>query len=69
MKLKCPNCDSDLRLVKSYSGADWNCEKGEGSKYGWEVRLECISCPHSFPLGNIREEKDFSPTVLKPYID
>lgn len=59
----CPDCGSELKLSIAYSGADWHCMAGEGSGYGYEVRLWCQTdgCSRVFPLGMIRNNADFSP--------
>lgn len=53
-KLKCPSCNSNLRLSIGYTGADWNTKK-EG--YGWEVSLECTNedCREINTIGMMKE--------------
>lgn len=67
--LKCPSCQSVLKLSQGYTGADWDCEKGEGSNYGWELSLDCTNknCAYIFTLGHTKELDDFSPVINKPY--
>ncbi|MFD1363076.1 hypothetical protein [Lentibacillus salinarum] len=69
LKLKCPSCHSNLKLSEGYTGCDWNCEKGEGSNYDWEISLDCTNdrCAYVFALGHIKEIGDFSPAINKPY--
>jgi len=59
--LKCPDCNSNLRLHVGYSGADWNTAKGEGSGYDWEVSLLCLNddCRRLFTIGNVKDEYNF----------
>ena len=58
-KLKCPSCNSNLKLSIGYTGCDWNSKKGEGegSGYGWEVSLECTNedCRNMYTIGMMKE--------------
>lgn len=69
LKLKCPSCNSVLKLTEGYTGADWDCEKGRDSGYGWEISLDCTndSCAYIFTIGHTKEIGDFSPVINKPY--
>ena len=53
--LKCPSCNSNLKLSIGYTGCDWNTKKGEGSGYGWEVSLFCVNCGNLFTIGHMKE--------------
>lgn len=66
-KLKCPECNSVLKLSIGYTGADWDCKKGEGSGYGHELSLKCINdgCARVFTLGNLKESYHFSEVIDK----
>lgn len=69
--LKCPACDSQLMISYGYTGADWECEKGEGSGYKYEVSLQCTTnaCARSFTLGHLKDYADFSEVKNgKPYL-
>ncbi|MEA4900496.1 hypothetical protein [Desulfitobacterium sp.] len=59
--LKCPVCNSILKLNISYSGCDWDTKAGKGSGYGWEVSLDCINskCASLFTIGHVRNINDF----------
>ena len=61
LKLKCTGCGSDLRLTIGYTGADWNTVKGEYSRYGTEVSLDCTNreCALTYTIGQIRNYGDF----------
>lgn len=59
-KLKCPSCNSNLKLSIGYTGADWNTKKGEGSGYGWEVSLECTNCGNVFTIGHMTHGSDLA---------
>lgn len=65
--LKCPSCNSVLKLVEGYTGSDWECEAGEGSGYDYEISLECTNCAYIFPLGYVRGINDFSPVLNKSF--
>lgn len=67
LMLKCPVCNSDLKLKQGYTGADWDCEAGDGSGYGHVISLYCTkdSCAHIFELGYVRDINDFSPVIDK----
>lgn len=58
--LKCPHCNSTLKLDIAYSGCDWNTQKGEGSGYGWEVSLLCEDCGRLFTIGHTQEFNSFT---------
>jgi len=57
--LKCPECNSVLKLNIGYTGADWNTKKGKGSGYGWEVSLSCDECESLYTIGHIKNLCDF----------
>ena len=65
--LKCPYCNSDLKLTKGFTGADWNCEEGKDSDYGWEISLKCTNdkCAIFYPLGYTKRIGDFSEVIDK----
>lgn len=67
LMLKCPSCNSDLKLSQGYTGADWDCEAGEGSGYGHVISLDCTddSCACIFSLGYVKGINDFSPVIDK----
>lgn len=69
-KLKCPSCDSLLKLQIGYTGADWKCKAGEGSGFGYELSLRCTDseCSGVYTLGHLKSEYDFSEVIDKPYI-
>lgn len=59
--LRCAGCGNNgLRLSVAYTGADWNCEAGEGSGYGYEVALACDQCGRTYPICHTRHEGDIS---------
>lgn len=58
--LKCPECNSVLKLDIAYSGCDWNTKQGKGSGYGWEISLQCDYCGRLFTLGHMKNSYDFS---------
>lgn len=62
--LKCPQCNTILKLNIGYTGCDWDTVKGQGSGYGWEVSLHCVSCSSLFTIGHIKDY--FSFAELKP---
>lgn len=62
-KLKCLECGTALKLHQGITGADWNCEAGEGSGFDVEISLDCEKCGLIYPLGNVRELGDFSPAI------
>lgn len=64
--LKCPHCNSALKLEIAYSGADWDTKAGKGSGYGWEVSLLCENskCSRLYTIGHVRNINDF--VTLKP---
>jgi len=62
--LKCPKCNSILKLDIAYSGCDWDTQAGQGSGYGWEVSLHCQSCGRLFTIGHIKDYNNFE--ELKP---
>ncbi len=60
--LTCAECNSnDLRFQVSYTGADWNCEAGEKSGFGWQVMLSCSKCGRVYHICNCKKETDVSP--------
>jgi len=59
--LKCTECGNALTLVTgSYSGADWECEAGKGSGYGYHVYLDCESCGRVYPIVQYKNAGDVS---------
>lgn len=65
--LKCPVCGSDLELNIGYSGADWNCEAGEGSNFNYVISLDCTNdrCAGVFRVGYLRNPNEFSRVIEK----
>ena len=59
--LACVSCGSPLDLSIGYTGADWDCEAGDGSGYGYEVALSCPHCGRIYHIGNVKNRDDFSP--------
>jgi len=61
-KLKCPLCNTNLKLSVGFTGCDWDTVKGEGSGYGWDVSLVCLNddCRALFTIGHVRNEYDFA---------
>lgn len=60
--LTCSDCGSnDLAFRVLWSGADWNCEAGDKSGYGWEVHLCCEQCGRVYHICNCKKGKDVSP--------
>lgn len=59
--LRCSGCGSDLQYSIGYTGADWECEAGEGSGYGYVVALACERCGRMFPICHVKHEGDASP--------
>ena len=57
-------CGSNLELSVGYTGADWNCEAGDGSGYGWEVSLVCPSCGRCYVICHTKDSHDVSPHIL-----
>ena len=51
---KC-ECGKNLSLSIVYTGADWECEKGEGSGYKYELILECEECGRVYSLCNMKD--------------
>ncbi|MEC1757400.1 hypothetical protein [Schinkia azotoformans] len=69
--LKCPECNSKLKIQYGYTGCDWLCEEGEGSGFGYEVSLDCTndSCARIFTIGHLKSYGDFSEVKEhKPYL-
>lgn len=64
-KLKCPECNSNLKLQIGYTGCDWETVKGEGSGYGFELSLLCTNedCRRIFTIGHLKNEFDFSEVI------
>jgi len=67
LMLKCPSCNSDLRISEGYTGSDWECEAGKGSNYGHQISLDCTgdSCAYIFILGYVKGYNEFSPVIDK----
>ena len=60
--LKCADCgNNDLKFHVAFTGAEWNCEAGNKSGYGYEVMLECSECGRVYHICNCRKEGDVSP--------
>ena len=60
--LACAECGSnDLSFRVGYTGADWTCEAGEKSGFGWEVMLSCDKCGRVYHICNCKKESDVSP--------
>lgn len=60
--LVCAGCgNNDLDFHVMYTGADWNCEAGEGSGYDFEVSLVCDKCGRIYTIGHVKSESDISP--------
>ena len=59
--LKCADCgNNDLKFHVAFTGAEWNCEAGDNSGYGYEVMLECSECGRVYHICNCRKEGDVS---------
>jgi len=65
--LKCSYCNSDLKLTRGFTGADYNCKKGKGSCYDYELSLDCTNpkCGISNIIGYTKGIGDFSEVVGK----
>jgi hypothetical protein len=69
--LKCPSCDSPLKLRIGYTGADWETEAGEGSGYNYPIMLTCNNdkCARVYTLGHLKGYGVFSQIKEnKPYL-
>lgn len=60
MKMPKCECGEELKHNVIWTGADWNCEKGEGSGYEYELVLECEKCGRVYSLCNMRNVSDVS---------
>lgn len=63
--LKCSVCGEILELEVGFTGADWDCKAGEGSGYGYVIHLVCNECGLVYPIGNLKNEFNFSPVIDK----
>lgn len=65
--LKCPVCGETLELNIAFTGADWECEAGEGSGYDWPLSLRCnkVECRRIYTLGHLKKQSDFSVVIEK----
>jgi len=59
-KLKCPSCNSSLKLTVGFTGCDWDTAKGEGSGYGWPISLNCYNCGRIYTIGHVKDYFNFS---------
>jgi len=60
IKLKCPTCNVNFKLLVEFSGCDWDTKKGEGSNYNYPISLNCSKCGAVYTLGHLKNECDFS---------
>jgi len=58
--LRCVSCNNELNLNVGYTGAEWDSQAGEGSGFGHEVSLNCISCARTYVIGFLRDENAIS---------
>lgn len=62
--LKCSGCGNEkLEFSVGYSGADWDCQEGEGSGYGHEVSLICPECGRAYTICHCKNSWDVSPVL------
>jgi hypothetical protein len=69
--LKCPCCQSPLKLKVAFSGCDWETEAGDGSGYDYPLSLDCTNdnCARTYTLGYLKSYGSFSPVKdHKPYL-
>jgi hypothetical protein len=66
-KLKCTACGAELELSIAYTGCDWDSKAGKGSGYNYQITLDCPTegCGIVYPLGHIKNERDFSEVIEK----
>lgn len=57
--LVCAACGAALELEVWYDGCDWHSKAGEGSGFNYSVTLSCTSCPRIYPVGRVKQLKDF----------
>jgi len=57
---KCEKCGVCLEMSVGYTGADWDCEAGDGSGFGWEVNLVCPECGKCYTVCHCKDIKDIS---------
>lgn len=60
--LKCPNCETELQLKITFSGADWETVAGDRSGYGHPISLVCNNdkCASIYPLVHVKNPHDVS---------
>ena len=69
--LRCTNCKSVLELEVVFDGCDWDSVTGEGSGFDYQIQLSCpqMGCGRVYPIGRIKEERDFceNKEIQRPY--
>ena len=63
--LKCTDCGHPLKLEMAHDGADWECERGEGSGFGNVVYLSCDGCGRIYEIVRYRNHGDVSVPIEK----